>query len=135
MDRPKTNSCPSGKKAFAAVFDTNRLFVTDNAGTGGTASTLTIKASSKRVRKGTTIRITGRLAPVSGGERVAVLARVSGAKGGTRWATQERTVSANGTFTTSWRVTKATTFIARWSGSASHDGDGAPAVKVVIRKR
>lgn len=132
---PLLIAAPSGRKAFMAVLDTNRLFVTDNAGTGGAPSTLTIKASSKRVRKGTTIKITGKLSPVNGGERVAVLARVSGAKGGTRWTTQERTVSANGTFTTSWRITKGTTFIARWSGSASHDGDGAPAVKVVLRKR
>ena len=61
---------------------------------------------------------------------MAVLARVVDAKGGTRWMSQERTVSATGTFTTSWRITASTEFIARWSGDASHDGDAAP-LKIV----
>ena len=63
-----------------------------------------------------------------------MLARVVGAKGGTRWVPQERTVSATGTFTTSWRITATTEFIARWSGDAAHDGDAAPLKIVKLRK-
>jgi hypothetical protein len=63
-----------------------------------------------------------------------VLARVVNAKGGTRWISQERTVSATGSFTTSWRLSAATEFVARWSGDAAHDGDAARLVVVKLRK-
>ena len=82
--------------------------------------------SALKVRKNTVVRVTGKLTPAIGTERVAVLARVVNAKGGTRWISQERTVSATGTFTTSWKISAATEFIARWSGDAAHDGDAAP---------
>lgn len=126
-------AAPSAKSAFMLVSGTNRVFATTTAGTFGKASSLTIKSSSKRVRKKTVIKVTGKLSPAIGGERVTVLARAVGAKGGTRWTSQERTVSASGTFTTSWRVSKPTIFIARWSGDAARDGAGATAVKVLIR--
>lgn len=131
---PMRIAAPSGKSAFVLVEGTNRVFATSSAGVFGEASKLTIKSSSKKVRKRTVVRVTGKLSPAAGGERVTVLARAIGAKSGTRWTSQERTVSASGTFTTSWRVTKPTIFIARWSGDAAHDGAAATAIRVVIRR-
>lgn len=131
---PTLLAAPSAKNAFLLIAGTNRVFSTTSAGAFGQASTLTIKSSSRRVRKKTVIKVTGKLAPAVGGERVTVLARAIGAKGGTRWTSQERTVSASGTFTTSWRVSKPTIFIARWSGDAARDGAGATSVKVLIRR-
>jgi photosystem II stability/assembly factor-like uncharacterized protein len=125
---------PSGASAFMLVVGTNRLFATANGGQIGNASTLTIKASSKKVKKNTVIKVTGKLSPNSGGERVTVLARQAGAKSGTGWVSQERTVAANGTFTTSWKIKKGTVFIARWSGDSARDGDGAPAISVKVKK-
>lgn len=128
-------AAPSAKTAFMLIAGTNRVFSTTSAGAIGKPSALTIKSSSRRVRKKTVIKVTGKLSPALGGERVTVLARAIGAKSGTRWTSQERTVSASGTFTTSWRVSKPTIFIARWSGDAARDGAGAKAVKVLIRRR
>jgi photosystem II stability/assembly factor-like uncharacterized protein len=125
---------PSGASAFMLVLGSNRLFATTSGGQIGNPSTLTIKASSKRVKKNTVIKVTGKLSPNSGGERVTVLARQTGAKSGTNWVSQERTVAANGTFTTSWKIKKGTIFIARWSGDSARDGDGAPAVTVKLKK-
>ncbi|MGB0889033.1 MAG: WD40/YVTN/BNR-like repeat-containing protein [Solirubrobacterales bacterium] len=125
---------PSSKSAFLLVAGSNRVFSTTTGGAIGRSSRLTIKSSSKRVRKKTVIKVTGKLSPALGGERVTVLARTVGAKSGTRWTSQERTVSASGTFTTSWRVRKPTIFIARWSGDAARDGSGAKSVKVLIRR-
>lgn len=133
-NRPTLLAAPSAKNAFLLVAGTNRVFSTNSGGAFGKPSTLTIKSSSKRVRKKTVIKVTGKLSPAIGGERVTVLARAVGAKGGTRWTSQERTVSASGTFTTSWRVSKPTIFIARWSGDAARDGAGAKSVKVLIRR-
>ncbi|MGH2907103.1 MAG: YCF48-related protein [Solirubrobacterales bacterium] len=124
---------PTGGSAFMLVLGTNKLFATTSNGQIGKPSNLTIKASSKKVKRNTVIKVTGKLAPNSGGERVTVLARTIGAKGGTNWASQERTVAANGTFTTSWKVKKPTIFIARWSGDSGHDGDGAKAIVVRLR--
>ncbi|MBJ7353467.1 MAG: hypothetical protein JHC98_01450 [Thermoleophilaceae bacterium] len=120
--------------ATTLVVGTNRVFTSDTGGRIGSSSHLTLSSSAAKVRKGTIVRVTGKLTPAVGTERVAVLARVRNAKGGTRWISQERTVSSTGTFTTSWRITAATEFIARWSGDASHDGDAAPLVVVKLRK-
>lgn len=127
-------AAPARRTALTLVSGTNRVFGTTTGGRIGSSSQLTITPSAKTARKGTVVRVTGKLAPASGTERVAVLARVVNAKGGTRWVSQERTVSATGTFTTSWRISASTEFIARWSGDASHDGDAAPLRIVKLRK-
>ncbi len=127
-------AAPGRLAALTLVSGTNRVFGTTTGGRIGNASQLTITPSAKAVRKGTIVRVTGKLTPATGTERVAVLARVVNAEGGTRWVTQERTVSATGTFTTSWRMSATTGFIARWSGDASRDGDAAPLRIVKLRK-
>lgn len=127
-------TAPGRRSALTLVSGTNRVFGTTTGGRIGSASQLTITPSAKAVRKGTIVRVTGKLTPATGTERVAVLARVVNAEGGTRWVSQERTVSATGTFTTSWRMSASTEFIARWSGDASRDGDAAPLRIVKLRK-
>jgi photosystem II stability/assembly factor-like uncharacterized protein len=125
---------PSKLSALSLVEGTNRVFGTTTGGRIGSGSQLTITPSAPKVRAGTVVRVTGKLSPATGSERVAVLARVTNAKGGTRWVSQERTVSATGTFTTSWTITASTAFIARWSGDSAHDGDAAPLAIVKLRK-
>lgn len=125
----------TSKNALLAIAGSNTVYSTATNGRIGTASTLSLRASSKRVRKGATVRVTGRLSNAQGNEQVAVLARVAGAKGGTKWKQLVRTVSIGGTFTTSWTITKPTVIIARWSGDASHDGDGTTALKISISKK
>lgn len=120
--------------AMTLVAGTNRVFSTTLGGRIGSSSRLTITSSASKVRKGTVVRVTGTLTPANGTERVAVLARVVNAKGGTRWTPIDRTVSATGTFMTSWRISASTQFIARWSGDAARDGDAAPLTVVKLRK-
>jgi photosystem II stability/assembly factor-like uncharacterized protein len=120
--------------AIALVEGTNRIFSTSTAGRIGRSSRLTIRTSASKVRRGTVVRVTGRLSPATGIEQVTVLARVVGARGGTKWVSQQRPVSATGTFSSPWRITATTEFIARWSGDASHDGDAAPRRIVKLRK-
>lgn len=124
----------SSRGAIALVSGTNRLYATQTAGRIGNSSVLTIKPATKRVRKGTVVPVTGKLTRATGVERVAVLARVIGAPGGTAWVTQNVTVSASGTFTTKWKITAPTEFIARWSGDAMRDGDAAPLKTVLLRR-
>ncbi|MFT4049754.1 MAG: YCF48-related protein [Solirubrobacterales bacterium] len=121
-------------RAILAVRGGDSIFSSDTAGRIGKASVLTIKPSATKVRSGAVVPVTGKLTPATGVERVAVLARIAGAKGGTQWVTQNVTVSATGTFTTKWKITATTEFIARWSGDSSHDGDAAPLKIVKLRK-
>lgn len=123
----------SAKTAFMGVSGTSRLFSTTTGGAIGAASTLTIKSSARKVKRKSTIKITGKLSPAVGGEQVSVVARPVGAKNGTRWTVQEVSVDANGRFTTRWKIKKPTIFIARWSGDSGHDGDGSTAVIVKIK--
>jgi photosystem II stability/assembly factor-like uncharacterized protein len=120
--------------ALTLVSGTNRIFATSTAGGVGRPSVLTISTSAKRVRRGSVVPVNGTLTPATGIERISVLARVTGAKGGTQWTSQNVTVSPEGTFTTRWKITADTEFIARWSGDFAHDGDGAP-LKVVRLRR
>lgn len=120
-------------RAVALVKGTDHIFSTKTGGRIGRSSRLTITPSASKVRRGTVVPVTGKLSPATGVERVAVLARIVGAKGGIEWVTQNVTVSASGTFTTKWKVTAPTVFIARWSGDASHDGDAAP--RKIVRLR
>lgn len=120
--------------AIALVPGTSKIFSTTTMGRIGKSSILTIKPSATKVRSGTIVRVTGKLSPATGIEQVTVLARVVGAKGGTKWVSQQRPVSATGTFTSPWKITATTVFIARWSGDASHDGDAAPIRIVKLRK-
>lgn len=120
--------------ALTLVDGSNKIFWTQSIGRIGKPSKLTIKPSATKVRSGTVVRVTGKLSPATGIEQVTVLARVVGARGGTKWVSQQRPVSATGTFTSPWKITATTEFIARWSGDASHDGDAAPIRIVKLRK-
>lgn len=125
----------SARGAILYVPGTNRILATSSFGQIGTASKLTIKSSAAKVKKGKTVQITGKLAPSQGGEQVTVVARPLDAKSGTSWKRQTALVSLGGTFTTTWRLSKPMIFVARWAGDATHDGDGADAVIVKLKKK
>jgi photosystem II stability/assembly factor-like uncharacterized protein len=128
-----TIQAASGTTAFAIVEGTNRFFSTTTGGTIGKPSSLTIKASAKKVKKNGTIKVTGKLSPAQGGEKVTVFARTTG-KSGARWTSKEATVSPTGTFTTVWRIKSPQIFVARWSGGSGTDGDGAKAITVKLKR-
>lgn len=123
----------SAKSAFIVLAYSSQIFATSTGGTIGNPTQLKIKPSARKVKRNTTIKVTGKLSPALGGERVSVVARPVGAKDGTSWTAQEVTVAANGSFTTRWKIKKPTVFIARWSGDAGHDGDAANAVTVKLK--
>jgi photosystem II stability/assembly factor-like uncharacterized protein len=125
----------SAKGAILVVPTTNRILATSTFGQIGVASKLTISSAKKSVKKGTTVPISGKLAPSQGGEQVTVLARPVDAKNGAKWSRQTATVSLGGTFTTTWKIDKPMVFVARWAGDATHDGDGADLIKVLLKKK
>lgn len=108
------------------------LLASTTGGDSGPASALTIKAPKAKLTKPAHIVVTGRLAPASGNERVTVGYRRPGS---TRWTSQTVTVSANGSFTSSWNVARGVNqFVAQWQGNFRSHGDGSKVLTVTVRK-
>jgi photosystem II stability/assembly factor-like uncharacterized protein len=105
------------------------LFSTTTGGDQGAASSLKLSTKSKRVKRGRNIRVTGKLNPAAGGEQVVVSARAS--KHG--WVHKVVQAAANGTFTTVWKVSRFTIFVAQWAGDADHEGAGSRVLQVNVR--
>lgn len=105
----------------------DRFFATNSGGNGGTASVLTIRANSRRVRRGAPVTISGRLRPAKGGEFVEVAMRSNG-----RWTGKFVRVASNGTFTALFRARSESQFVAQWRGDDARRGDGTPALTVTI---
>jgi photosystem II stability/assembly factor-like uncharacterized protein len=124
----------SAKGAILFVPGTNRILATQTFGQIGAPSSLKIKSSKLKVKKNKAFTVSGTLNPSQGGEQMTVLAREANAKPGTKWKKQTVTVGLGGTFTTTWKIKKATLFVARWAGDATHDGSGAKAITVKLKK-
>jgi photosystem II stability/assembly factor-like uncharacterized protein len=111
---------------------TNGLLFTRTGGDAGRTSRLTLNPRG-RVRRPSTIAVTGRLSPARGNERVTVSALAPGSR---RWQHQTVRTAANGAFTTSWRVRRGTTtFVAQWAGDFRSAGDGSAPLAVRVGAR
>jgi photosystem II stability/assembly factor-like uncharacterized protein len=108
------------------------LLYSTTGGEAGGSSDLTIASPKARYSKAAHIVVTGKLKPASGNERVTVAYRKPGS---TSWRTQTVTVSANGTFTSSWNLAKGVNqFVAQWQGDFRSHGDGSKVLAVTVRK-
>jgi photosystem II stability/assembly factor-like uncharacterized protein len=113
--------------AAVALAEPSSVFFTTSGGGAGEVPKLTLKADRKRIRRTTTLKVTGRLSPAEGGEQMLVASR---AAGGGRWRTQAVRVAANGSFTTQWRISSTTVFVAQWDGDDQRTGAGSTVVTV-----
>jgi photosystem II stability/assembly factor-like uncharacterized protein len=129
--RPNGLEAPSGVTAFALA-SSQDVFRTTTGGDRGTGSTITVKTSTRRLRKAGPVRVTVSLGPAAPGRQVALFGR-SGAKG--RWrvvGAGQTPAGGQATFSTTVRAT--TQFVAQWVGDAGHDGAGSRLVTVVVKK-
>ncbi|HWH94127.1 MAG TPA: YCF48-related protein [Baekduia sp.] len=109
------------------------LLYSTTGGEAGAASTLSIAAPKARYTKPAHIVVTGKLKPASGNERVTVSYRRPGS---TRWTSQTVTVSANGSYTSSWNLAKGdNVFVAQWQGNFRAHGDGSTVLTVKVGKK
>jgi hypothetical protein len=120
---------PSG--AFLLANSSTLLF-TNSGGDHGDPSKVSIKTLRRTVRRRAVIRITGRVAGARGGAQIVVARRERGERG---WVSQTATVASNGTFTTTWKLTKTAAFVAQWAGDEDSAGDGCPPLVVRARRR
>jgi photosystem II stability/assembly factor-like uncharacterized protein len=110
-----------------ALAEPSSVFFTTTGGGAGQVPKLTIKADRSRIRRTTTIKITGRLSPAEGGEQMLVASRAASAGA---WRTQTVRVAANGSFTTQWRISRSTVFVAQWDGDDQRTGVGSTVITV-----
>jgi photosystem II stability/assembly factor-like uncharacterized protein len=113
--------------AAVALAEPSSAFFTTTGGGAGQVPTLTVKADRSRIRRTTTVKVTGRLRPAEGGEQMLVASR---ALRGGRWRTQTVRVAANGSFTTQWRIGSSTVFVAQWDGDDQRTGVGSKVITV-----
>ena len=60
---------------------------------------------------------------------------VSARAQGHGWVHKVVQVASNGTFTTSWKMSRFTIFVAQWAGDADHDGAGSKVLSTSVRRQ
>lgn len=128
---PTTDIAAFGADQGFVLDEASRLFGTSSGGTSGGRSSIKLRRSARRVRRGRRVTIRGTLRPADGGELVTVARR-----NGRRWIRRRVRAASNGSFTTRWKLARSTVFVAQWRGDDAHRGDGTPALRVrVVRRR
>jgi hypothetical protein len=125
------------QQAYALVGE-NHLFFTASGGDAGVPSALTTEtpirnftARGLKKAKGR-VTVTGTLAGAVGGEQIVVSRRDLA---GSRWTHQTVTAGANGgRFTTSWKISRSSVFVAQWAGDSGRRGAGSAALVVTVKK-
>jgi photosystem II stability/assembly factor-like uncharacterized protein len=126
------NGIATSPGATDFAMDTNGgLFYTTSGGDQGAASALKLHTRRTHLGRRSTIEVSGRLSPAAGGEQVVVSARAL--RHG--WVHKVVQVASNGTFTTVWRVSRFTIFVAQWAGDADHEGAGSKVLQVSLGRK
>ncbi len=124
---------PAGSDGFA-LNSRSDLFGTRTGGDAEQDTALSLRTPARSVRrrgkKPAAVTVTGRLQPAIGGADIVVSRR--DAAGG-RWQSRTARVSSNGTFTTSWNITRTSNFVAQWRGDEDHNGDGSSVLTINVR--
>ncbi|MGO9763388.1 MAG: hypothetical protein ACLP1Q_19220 [Solirubrobacteraceae bacterium] len=114
------------------------LFTTTTGGdVAGTQETLSLTTSRRRFTKHklkaahNTVTVNGTLTGAIGGEQIVVSRRnLSGGP----WQHQQVVAGANGgSFTTSWRISSSSVFVAQWAGASGRPGAGSAVLSVTVR--
>jgi photosystem II stability/assembly factor-like uncharacterized protein len=102
------------------------VLTTTTGGRAPVASTLSLRATPARARRGAPVVVRGRLRGAAGGEVVTLY--VSGRP------PRALTVSSAGTFTASVRIARTSRIVAHWEGDGVRAGAGTPALTVPLRR-
>lgn len=121
----------AGGATDLALCTDGSLFFTTSGGDEGGPSSVKITTPDRRLRGRRTIRVTGRVSGAAPGSRVLVGRRYRGEAG---WDHQLAPVGADGTFTTTWRNARTTTYVAQWIGDADQAGDGSRTLTVKVAR-
>lgn len=110
-----------------ALANGSALYATNVGGDVGSASTLTLAARPRSLRRPGRVVVSGRLSQADGGEEIVVSQLVNG-----RWSHKLATAASNGTFTTRWSIRREAVFVAQVLGDADHRGAGTRPLTVRV---
>jgi photosystem II stability/assembly factor-like uncharacterized protein len=130
--QPLNGLVGTGANTGMVLSNDSSLFTANSGGDAGTPSTLKLKTKKRKLRKRSRVTVTGKLTPREGGERVVVSMRGQRLK---RWTHNVVTVASNGTFTTSWKLSGDSLFVAQWAGDDDRAGDGSKVLRVTPKRR
>jgi photosystem II stability/assembly factor-like uncharacterized protein len=121
-----------GKGGGVAVTDGfGQLFATTHGGDAGRSSKLGLRVVSKRRQRGRTVVVVGgRLKPAPAGAGVAVTAHIGGT-----WIRKFAQVDAKGSYRTTWRLRRGTSFVAQYRGGDGVQADGTAPLRVRVGGR
>jgi photosystem II stability/assembly factor-like uncharacterized protein len=128
VSRQMITAVRTGGQTDYALAGGSHLLATVMRGDVGSRQGLTLSARPRVVNRGGRVVVSGRLSPADGREEV-VVARLSGG----RWTVQRAIAASNGAFTTRWRLSGRSYFVAQVLGDADHVGAGTAAVMVSVR--
>jgi photosystem II stability/assembly factor-like uncharacterized protein len=117
----------SGGTAYALVGG-SILYATTTGGDVGASQKVFLAAKPTRLKKAGVVTVSGRLTPADGGEDVIVFSSTGGAR------VAHATVASNGRFTTHWKVSRTTVFVAQIYGDADHAGAGTAPLTVKVSR-
>jgi photosystem II stability/assembly factor-like uncharacterized protein len=122
---PVSGLAAAGGTDFALT-DSQNLFLTttDGATQGSQASSLTLSASPKTIKKKTRVTLTATLSPCNGNEQILVSGPGLGGDGSVQ------TITSNCTVQFQVSVSKTSSYVAQWAGEAGVSGDGSKVIKV-----
>jgi photosystem II stability/assembly factor-like uncharacterized protein len=117
----------SGGTIDYALAGDSSLYATNVGGDIGSASTLSIGARPRALKRPGRVLVSGRLSPADGGEEIVVSTFQNG-----RWIHKLATAASNGTFVTRWTIRSKTVFVAQVLGDADHRGAGTKPLTVSV---
>ena len=127
VSRDQITTLASGGRVDYALADGSSLYATTVGGDIGSASTLSISARPRALKRPGRVLVSGRLSPADGGEEIVV----STFQGG-RWIHKLATAASNGTFVTRWPIRSKAVFVAQVLGDADHRGAGTKPLTVSV---
>ena len=127
--RPLIAVTALGAEGGAALSDgLGHIFATSSGGDDGARTKLTIRVKSKvRAGRRTIVTIVGHLTPSTAGAGVSVTARIGG-----DWVRKFPRVSSHGTFRTTWKLRRATVFVAQYRGAPGLRSAGTAPLSVPL---
>src|SRR5262245_31298185 len=127
VSRSEITDLASGGPVDYALAGESSLYATTVGGDIGSASTLTISALPRGLKRPGRVLVSGRLSPADGGEEIVVSSLQNG-----RWIHKLATAASNGTFVTRWPLHGNAVFVAQALGDADHRGAGTKPLTVSV---
>lgn len=126
-DPVNTNGLLAGSTSYLLAGNGLLLYST-SGGVSGSSSSVSVKPSSTKLKKKTKIRVTITVKGAKQGDIAVVASQASGGS----WTQQQVALDSTGKATTSWTVSKTTTYVGQWTGNENVAGAGSSGAKVTV---